>query len=80
MTMSICLFSPTYENPKGFSIRFVFANLVAETRNEIIHKTVVANLKNDRIPNKIYFKEMVDAIFIIHFVIFECFSSNLIYE
>ena len=37
---------PTYENPRGFSIRFVFAKFVAETRNEIIHKTVVHNLKN----------------------------------
>jgi len=34
---------PTYENPRGFSIWFVFAKLVAETHNEIIHKTVVAN-------------------------------------
>ena len=25
------------------SIRFVFANLVAETRNEIIHKTIMSN-------------------------------------
>ncbi|MBS7332531.1 MAG: hypothetical protein KIG88_02910 [Weeksellaceae bacterium] len=45
MAISNCLFSPTYENPRGFSIRFVFANLVAETRNEIIHKHVGGNLK-----------------------------------
>jgi len=32
---------PTYENPRGFSIRFVFVKLVVEPRNEIIHKTVV---------------------------------------
>ncbi len=32
-------FSPTYENPRRFSIRFVFAKLVSEIRNEIIHKT-----------------------------------------
>jgi len=30
MAISNCLFSPTYENPSGFSIRFVFANLVAK--------------------------------------------------
>ena len=24
-----CWFKPTYENPRGFSIRFVFAKLVA---------------------------------------------------
>ena len=39
-------FSPTYENPRGFSIRFVFAKLVAETRNEIIHKHVAHNSGN----------------------------------
>jgi hypothetical protein len=33
MAICNCLLSPTYENPRGFSIRFVFANLVAETRN-----------------------------------------------
>jgi len=33
MAISNCLFSPTSENPRGFSIRFVFAKLVAETRN-----------------------------------------------
>ena len=43
----IAWYEPTYENPRGFSIRFVFANLVAETRNEIIHKHVVGNLKNE---------------------------------
>jgi len=37
MAISNCLFSPTSENPLGFSIRFVFAKLIAETRNEIIH-------------------------------------------
>jgi hypothetical protein len=26
-------FSPTYENPRGFSIRFLFAKLGAETRH-----------------------------------------------
>ncbi len=45
MAISNCWFSPTYENPRGFSIRFVFANLVAETRNEIIHKHVNSNIK-----------------------------------
>lgn len=35
----------TYENPRGFSIRFVFANLVAETRNETRHKIVTKQLK-----------------------------------
>lgn len=39
---------PNYENPRGFSIRFVFAKLVAQTRNEIIHKHVVCKLKNMR--------------------------------
>ncbi len=45
MAISNCLFSLTSENPNGFSIRFVFTKLVAETRNEIIHKTVVQHLK-----------------------------------
>ena len=43
MAISNCFVSPISENPLGFSIRFVFANLVAETRNEIIHKTVGIN-------------------------------------
>ncbi|MDG4716912.1 hypothetical protein [Winogradskyella marincola] len=46
MAISNCLFSPTYENPRGFSIQFVFANLVAEKRNEIIHKHDSETLKN----------------------------------
>ena len=29
MAISNCLFSPTSENPSGFSIRFVFAKLGA---------------------------------------------------
>ncbi|VXC12944.1 hypothetical protein MARI151_60117 [Maribacter litoralis] len=33
------------ESPSGLSIRFVFAKLVAETLNEIIHKHVVPKLK-----------------------------------
>ncbi len=49
MAISNCLFSPTSENPRGFSIRFVFANLIAETRNEIIHKHISCNnLKNEK--------------------------------
>ncbi len=40
MAISNCWFSPTYKSPRGFSIQFVFAKLVAQTRNEIIHKTV----------------------------------------
>jgi hypothetical protein len=44
-----CLCRLTYENPRGFSIRFVFAKLVAEIRNEIIHKTVTHKLKTNRI-------------------------------
>ncbi len=39
----IAWYEPTYENPRGFSIPFVFAKLVAETRNEIIHKHVSCN-------------------------------------
>ena len=41
MAISYRLFSPTSENPHGFSIRFVFTKLVAETRNETTHKHVV---------------------------------------
>jgi len=29
MAINNCLFSPTYENPRGFSIRFLFAKLGA---------------------------------------------------
>ena len=29
----IACFEPTYENPRGFSIRFVLAKLVAKSRN-----------------------------------------------
>ena len=32
-----CYCKPTYKNPHGFSTRFVFAKLVDETHNEIIH-------------------------------------------
>ena len=48
MAINNCLFSPTSENSRGFSIRFVFAKLVSETRNEIKHKHDVANVKTKR--------------------------------
>ena len=51
---------PTYENPRGFSIWFVFANLVAETRNEIIHKHVVCNLRKMMKFQTIYLKDKSD--------------------
>ncbi|AXT53381.1 hypothetical protein D1818_22065 [Aquimarina sp. BL5] len=38
-------YETTYENPLGFSIQFVFAKLEAETRSEIVYKSVVAYLK-----------------------------------
>ena len=41
MAISNCLFSPNSENPRGFSIWFVFAKLGSQTRNEIIYKHVV---------------------------------------
>ncbi len=41
MAISNCLFSPTSENPRGFSIRFVFAKLVAKTTQLILYKHVV---------------------------------------
>ena len=37
------LFSPIYENPRGFSIRFVFAKLGAQNTQQAIYKTVVGN-------------------------------------
>jgi hypothetical protein len=58
MAISNCFYSPTLRQAQdrltkilpstgsgtnGFSIRFVFAKLVAETRNEIIHKHVGIN-------------------------------------
>jgi len=50
MAISNCFFSPTYENPRGFSIRFVLANLVAETRNEIrLHLSL-----DYKTPNMVY--------------------------
>ncbi len=33
MAISNCYYSPTYENPRGFSIRFLFAKLRAKSRN-----------------------------------------------
>jgi hypothetical protein len=44
-TMAIInyLFSPIYENPRGFSIRFVFAKLGAQNTQQAIYKTVVGN-------------------------------------
>jgi hypothetical protein len=36
--------SPAYENPRGFSIRFLFANFSAYNTPLIIHKTVAINL------------------------------------
>lgn len=49
MTIINCLLSPTYENPRGFSIRFSFAKLVAKIRSEIIYKHIVHNLKKNMI-------------------------------
>lgn len=37
---------PTYESPLGLSIYDLFAKLVAETRNEIIHKTDIETHSN----------------------------------
>ena len=45
MAIPNCLFSFSYENPLGFSIRFVFAKLVADIRNKITHNPVAINLK-----------------------------------
>ena len=36
MAISNCLFSPTSENPRGFSVWCVFAKLSAKPRNGII--------------------------------------------
>ena len=44
MAINNYLFSPTSENPRGFSVPFEFAKLVAKIRNEIIHKIVTNNL------------------------------------
>ena len=38
-----CWYKPTYENPRGFSIRFVFAKLVAKTTQLILYKHVVVH-------------------------------------
>jgi hypothetical protein len=43
MAISNYLFSPTSENPRRLSICVLFAKLVVETRNEIIHKHVSIN-------------------------------------
>lgn len=40
MAISNYLFSPTSENPKGFSIRFLFAKLYSEARNKPYKNTV----------------------------------------
>jgi len=46
-------FKPTYENPRGFSIRFLFAKLGAWNTPLIIHKTVGNKLKKLRMKNKL---------------------------
>ena len=40
-------FSPTYENPRGFSIQFLFAIFSAETTPLIIHNNVASNCRNE---------------------------------
>ena len=47
----IAWLKPTYESPRGLSICDLFANFIAETRNEIIHKTVVLNAPKNRIDS-----------------------------
>ena len=44
MAISNCLFSPTSENPRGFSIRFLFAKLRAKPRNVSYTKPLYAIL------------------------------------
>ena len=43
MAISNCLFSPTSENPRGFSIRFLFAKLRAKPRNKPYTNTMMYN-------------------------------------
>ena len=50
MAISNCLFSPTSENPRGFSVWCVLAKLSAETRNY--------SLPYSKIKNKPYFKNL----------------------
>ncbi len=45
MAISNCFYSPTSENPRGFSAWCVLTKLIANPRNEIIHQTVSGNVK-----------------------------------
>ena len=43
MAISNCFYSTTSENPRGFSIRFLFAKLRAEPRNKPYTNTLAAS-------------------------------------
>ena len=45
MAISNCLFSPTSENPRGFSVWCVLAKLSAKPTQLLIAETVGGNLK-----------------------------------
>jgi len=57
MAIINCLSSPTYENPRGFSIQFLFAKLGAYPRNEIIHNHVVLHYPEFELINYPTFRE-----------------------
>jgi len=48
MAISNCLFSPTSENPRGFSVWCVLAKFGAQTTQLLIAETVVHHLPNNR--------------------------------
>ena len=56
MATSNCLFSPTSENPHGFSVWFVLADIEAIHKHDILDYFFLLNLAdkqfNDKLPNK----------------------------
>ena len=46
MTISNCLFTPTSENPRGFSVLFIFTNLRTQTTQLTKHNHIFNQHKN----------------------------------
>ena len=44
----IAWFSPTYENPLGFSIRYLFTKISAEIRNKAYSNTLPKIIENKK--------------------------------
>ncbi len=47
MALSNCWFSPTSENPRGFSVWYVHAKLIAKPRNYSYEPRPLTNILNE---------------------------------